>query len=176
MDTYTNLGPITDLCVVDLERQGQGQVVTTSGVGADGTLRIVRNGIGINEQATVEVPGIKGMWSLRRNTDDPFDEFLLVTFISETRLLVRACLLIRCCSYHPRCSGLSMVSIRCAPYRRFRCGVSVRRLESSVSAHSGQRALTALATASHQRVAQLAPPSTWKPAWSAAVCSQRAMD
>ena len=32
LDTYTNLGPIIDLCVVDLERQGQGQVVTCSGV------------------------------------------------------------------------------------------------------------------------------------------------
>jgi len=27
METFTNLGPIVDMCVVDLERQGQGQVV-----------------------------------------------------------------------------------------------------------------------------------------------------
>lgn len=33
VDTYTNLGPIVDLCVVDLEHQGQGLVVTCSGVG-----------------------------------------------------------------------------------------------------------------------------------------------
>lgn len=26
METFTNLGPILDMCVVDLERQGQGQV------------------------------------------------------------------------------------------------------------------------------------------------------
>ncbi|NWI08180.1 DDB1 protein, partial [Crypturellus soui] len=26
METFTNLGPIVDMCVVDLERQGQGQV------------------------------------------------------------------------------------------------------------------------------------------------------
>lgn len=26
LDTYPNLGPIVDMCVVDLERQGQGQV------------------------------------------------------------------------------------------------------------------------------------------------------
>lgn len=45
-----NLGPIVDFCVVDLERQGQGQVVTCSGAYKDGSLRIVRNGIGINEQ------------------------------------------------------------------------------------------------------------------------------
>ncbi len=39
--------------------QGQGQLVTCSGVMGDGSLRVVRNGIGINEQATVELPGIK---------------------------------------------------------------------------------------------------------------------
>lgn len=26
METFTNLGPVVDMCVVDLERQGQGQV------------------------------------------------------------------------------------------------------------------------------------------------------
>lgn len=29
METFTNLGPIVDMCVVDLERQGQGQVIAT---------------------------------------------------------------------------------------------------------------------------------------------------
>ncbi|KAK9268180.1 hypothetical protein L1049_010622 [Liquidambar formosana] len=87
LERYVNLGPIVDFCVVDLERQGQGQVVTCSGAYKDGSLRIVRNGIGINEQASVELQGIKGMWSLRSYTDDPFDTFLVVSFISETRIL-----------------------------------------------------------------------------------------
>ncbi|CAI0545440.1 unnamed protein product [Linum tenue] len=87
LERYVNLGPIVDFCVVDLERQGQGQVVTCSGAYKDGSLRIVRNGIGINEQASVELQGIKGMWSLRSSTDDPFDTFLVVSFISETRVL-----------------------------------------------------------------------------------------
>ncbi|XWS62379.1 hypothetical protein CRYUN_Cryun06bG0005900 [Craigia yunnanensis] len=87
LERYVNLGPIVDFCVVDLERQGQGQVVTCSGAYKDGSLRMVRNGIGINEQASVELQGIKGMWSLRSSTDDPFDTFLVVSFISETRVL-----------------------------------------------------------------------------------------
>ncbi|KAF8391008.1 hypothetical protein HHK36_023308 [Tetracentron sinense] len=87
LERYVNLGPIVDFCVVDLERQGQGQVVTCSGAYKDGSLRIVRNGIGINEQASVELQGIKGMWSLRSSTDDPYDTFLVVSFISETRIL-----------------------------------------------------------------------------------------
>lgn len=87
LESFVNLGPIVDLCVVDLERQGQGQVVTCSGAFKDGSLRIVRNGIGINEQASAELQGIKGMWSLRAASMDTFDTFLVVSFISETRIL-----------------------------------------------------------------------------------------
>ncbi|KAG0461871.1 hypothetical protein HPP92_020347 [Vanilla planifolia] len=87
LEKYVNLGPIVDFCVVDLERQGQGQVVTCSGAYKDGSLRIVRNGIGINEQASVELQGIKGLWSLRSSTMDQNDTFLVVSFISETRIL-----------------------------------------------------------------------------------------
>lgn len=56
LERYVNLGPIVDFCVVDLERQGQGQVVTCSGAYKDGSLRIVRNGIGINEQVLLSGP------------------------------------------------------------------------------------------------------------------------
>uniref|UniRef100_A0A1J3EVB7 DNA damage-binding protein 1a n=1 Tax=Noccaea caerulescens TaxID=107243 RepID=A0A1J3EVB7_NOCCA len=87
LERYINLGPIVDFCVVDLERQGQGQVVTCSGAFKDGSLRVVRNGIGINEQASVELQGIKGMWSLKSSIDEAFDTFLVVSFISETRIL-----------------------------------------------------------------------------------------
>ena len=87
LQSFPGLGPIQDFAVVDMERQGQGQVVTCSGVLKDGSLRVVRNGVGINEQATVELPGLKGTWSLRAGTAEAFDTFLVVTFISETRVL-----------------------------------------------------------------------------------------
>ena len=89
--SYENLGPIVDFVVVDLERQGQGQVVTCSGAHKDGSLRVVRNGIGIHEQARVELPGIKGMWSLRNAAAGAAAadgaRFLVLSFISETRVL-----------------------------------------------------------------------------------------
>ncbi|KAK4488130.1 hypothetical protein RD792_003872 [Penstemon davidsonii] len=53
----------------------------------DGSLRIIRNGIGIHEQASVEFQGIRRMWSLRSATDDPCDTFLVISFCSETRIL-----------------------------------------------------------------------------------------
>lgn len=88
MDTYTNLGPILDMCVVDLERQGQGQIITCSGSFKDGTLRIIRNGIGIQEQACIDLPGIKGMWALQVGIDDSrFDNTLVLSFVGHTRIL-----------------------------------------------------------------------------------------
>ena len=62
LERYVNLGPIVDFCVVDLERQGQGQVVTCSGAYKDGSLRVVRNGIGINEQ--VSSPSSTSVWNI----------------------------------------------------------------------------------------------------------------
>ena len=87
VDEYLNLGPIVDFCVVDLERQGQGQVVTCSGAYKNGTLRIVRNGIGINKAASIQVPGIKQMWSLRPSFRSSNDEYIVLSFIGETRLM-----------------------------------------------------------------------------------------
>lgn len=87
IDTFANLGPVLDFCVVDLERQGQGQVVTCSGTGKDGSLRIIRNGIGLNEQATIELSGVKGIWSLRPSSTAQYDKFLVVSFVNETRFL-----------------------------------------------------------------------------------------
>jgi DNA damage-binding protein 1 len=87
LESFTNLGPIVDFEVVDLDRHGQGQVVTCSGVHKDGSLRVVRNGIGIHEQATVELPGVKGCWSLRTGDAAMSDTYLVVSFIGETRIL-----------------------------------------------------------------------------------------
>lgn len=90
LQTFPHLGPIVDFCIVKgmgYLRQGQGQVVTCSGVGKDGSLRVIRNGIGISEQASVELPGIKDMYSLRRRFGDRYHSYLLQSFTSETRVL-----------------------------------------------------------------------------------------
>ena len=39
VESFTNLGPIMDMVVVDLEKQGQGQLVTCSGSLKEGSLR-----------------------------------------------------------------------------------------------------------------------------------------
>ncbi|XP_073430013.1 DNA damage-binding protein 1 isoform X1 [Dendrobates tinctorius] len=87
METFTNLGPIVDMCVVDLERQGQGQLVTCSGAFKEGSLRIIRNGIGIHEHASIDLPGIKGLWPLRVAASRQTDDTLVLSFVGQTRVL-----------------------------------------------------------------------------------------
>ncbi|XP_012942382.1 DNA damage-binding protein 1 isoform X2 [Aplysia californica] len=86
METFTNLGPILDMVVVDLERQGQGQLVTCSGAVKEGSLRIIRNGIGINEHASIDLPGIKGIWPLRVNSEK-YDNMMVMSFVGQSRVL-----------------------------------------------------------------------------------------
>ena len=38
--------------------------MTCSGAFKEGSLRVIRNGIGIHEHASIDLPGIKGLWCL----------------------------------------------------------------------------------------------------------------
>ncbi|XP_037946592.1 DNA damage-binding protein 1 isoform X2 [Teleopsis dalmanni] len=88
VENITNLAPILDLGVVDLDRQGQGQIITCSGTFKDGSLRIIRIGIGIQEHASIDLPGIKGMWSLKVGIDDSeYENTLVLAFVGHTRIL-----------------------------------------------------------------------------------------
>ena len=87
LESFANTGPIVDMCLMDLERQGQSQVVTCSGAYSDGSLRIIRSGIGVDEHANIEMPGIKGVWSLRASDKSLFDKFVVLSFLTETRVL-----------------------------------------------------------------------------------------
>lgn len=110
METFTSLAPIVDMCVVDLERQGQNQLITCSGTARPegclrpprasltrgsvcagafkmGSLRIIRNGIGIQEQASIDLPGIKGMWALTLQPGSAHHDTLVLSFVGQTRVL-----------------------------------------------------------------------------------------
>lgn len=88
MKSFPNLGPILDMCVVDLERQGQGQLVTCSGGLKEGSLRIIRNGIGIHEHASIDLDGIMGLWALKvGSVNTEFDDTLVLSFVGQSRVL-----------------------------------------------------------------------------------------
>ena len=83
LETYTNLSPIMDMLIVDIEKQGKGQLITCSGAYRNGSLRIIRNGIGIHESANVEIPGLKAFWPLKINSE--FDNYLILSFYDYTK-------------------------------------------------------------------------------------------
>uniref|UniRef100_A0A914HG40 DNA damage-binding protein 1 n=1 Tax=Globodera rostochiensis TaxID=31243 RepID=A0A914HG40_GLORO len=85
ISTFSNLGPIRDLILMDVD--GQTQIVCASGAFKEGSLRIIRSGIGIDEKATVELAGIKGLFPLRIG-DEEFDNYLVVSFADVTHLLL----------------------------------------------------------------------------------------
>lgn len=98
LETFSNIGPIVDMAVLDVDRGGAaGALVTASGVGKDGSLRLVRNGIGVAEQASAwDLPGVTRVWGLRGPSSDSSssssaasneDTLLLLSFVGETRLL-----------------------------------------------------------------------------------------
>lgn len=63
------------------------QVITCSGVGSQGSLRTVRNGIGMIEHSAIDMPGIRGMWALRASFQDQHDTYLVLSFVKDTRVL-----------------------------------------------------------------------------------------
>ncbi|KAF9971393.1 DNA damage-binding protein 1a [Actinomortierella ambigua] len=87
VETFTNIGPVLDFDVVDLEGQGQGQIVSCSGAFKDGALRIVRNGVGLNDKAILELPGIKNVWSLRSSLQSEYENTLVLGFLNSTRIV-----------------------------------------------------------------------------------------
>ncbi len=89
VDSITNLAPIIDFCLVDFEKRGQSHVVACSGAHKNGSLRIIRNGIGIEEIGELgELSGITGLFSLRQVYDSKFDSMLAISFVAETRFQI----------------------------------------------------------------------------------------
>ncbi|KAJ3268655.1 DNA damage-binding protein 1a, partial [Terramyces sp. JEL0728] len=74
---YPNLGPISDFVLTDLDEQSQ--LITCSGYLHSGSLRVIRNGIGIEELSSIDLQ-VLNLFSLKGN-------YLVASFICETRIL-----------------------------------------------------------------------------------------
>ncbi|KAK9711909.1 DNA damage-binding protein 1a [Basidiobolus ranarum] len=88
IQNFANLAPIADFCIVDVDSRERNNMISCSGAFKDGSLRVIRNGVGVKEQAKLEMSGIKGTWSLRNSYDTEFEDILVISFIGETRILV----------------------------------------------------------------------------------------
>lgn len=108
-EEYPNIGSILDFAVLDVHKHGQSQIATCSGAfqacamerlrsanlllslipglfQQDGSIRIIRNGVGLEERATIEMPGVQNMWSLRSSGGERQD-ILALAFVSQTAFL-----------------------------------------------------------------------------------------
>jgi DNA damage-binding protein 1 len=85
LENFANVGPVLDMCVVDTEKQGQSQIVTCSGSFKDGSLRVVRNGIGLTELATVDLKGVRGVWCVQ--AADTERRVMALSFVGQTSFL-----------------------------------------------------------------------------------------
>ncbi|EPB68014.1 CPSF A subunit region [Ancylostoma ceylanicum] len=83
LQTFTNLAPIRDIAVMECD--GQNQIITCSGAFKEGSLRIIRNGIGIDEAASVDIPGVKGIFTLKIGSK--LDNYIIISLSSETHIL-----------------------------------------------------------------------------------------
>ncbi|ORX90414.1 hypothetical protein K493DRAFT_409889 [Basidiobolus meristosporus CBS 931.73] len=88
VQSFPNLAPISDFCIVDVDSRERNNMISCSGAFKDGSLRVIRNGVGVKEQAKLEMSGIKGIWSLRSSFETEFEDTLVISFIGETRVLV----------------------------------------------------------------------------------------
>ncbi|KAL1748361.1 mono-functional DNA-alkylating methyl methanesulfonate N-term-domain-containing protein [Schizophyllum fasciatum] len=72
-ESHTNIAPIVDAALVDVDDSGQPQVVTCSGDKGAGRLHVVRSGADFEILASAENPGaahISGIWPLKNMYDD----------------------------------------------------------------------------------------------------------
>jgi hypothetical protein len=64
---------------VDFEKQGQAQIIACSGAYKHGSLKVIRNGIGIEDVGTLEgMQELSGIWALRSSFESMFLYFILV--------------------------------------------------------------------------------------------------
>ncbi|QSL66714.1 hypothetical protein MERGE_001098 [Pneumocystis wakefieldiae] len=86
LQSFSNISPISDFCFLNKEGRNK-SIVTCSGAYKDGSLRIIRYGIGMNKIAEISnINGVHGIWGLYLR--DKFDySILVISFVNETRIL-----------------------------------------------------------------------------------------
>ncbi|SPQ98347.1 DNA damage-binding protein 1 [Plasmodiophora brassicae] len=88
IEDIPQIGPITDMAIIKpQDRCGQSRLITCSGTFADGSLRTICNGIGVEAYSSLPVRGLVALFSVR-SADATY---LVQSFVSETRV-VRASL------------------------------------------------------------------------------------
>ncbi|KAH7355163.1 binding protein [Rhexocercosporidium sp. MPI-PUGE-AT-0058] len=99
LQTMDNVAPVLDFEVMDLGNRdgetqsneystGQARLVTGSGAFESGSLRSVRSGVGLKDLGILvdELEDIRGVFTLRSSAQSQFDDILVVSLPTETRV------------------------------------------------------------------------------------------
>ncbi|KAF9485871.1 hypothetical protein BDN70DRAFT_870784 [Pholiota conissans] len=87
LESYKNIAPIMDAISVDIDENGQNQIVTCSGGANTGSVNVVRNGADFKESAFVQgLTDVTQIWSIRAMHDDLINTHLLVSTVTESYL------------------------------------------------------------------------------------------
>ncbi|KAF9496184.1 hypothetical protein BDN71DRAFT_1415949 [Pleurotus eryngii] len=87
VDSWKNIAPILDAEVVDLDGNGQKQVVTCSGGKATGSLNVVRNGADFRELAAVTgLEYLVGVWPIKQQFENNAVSHLVTSTSTSTSL------------------------------------------------------------------------------------------
>lgn len=84
-----NIAPILDISLVDYHNEKQDQMFACCGIGREGSLRIIRNGISVEKLLSTPpiYQGVTGTWTMRMKHCDSYHSFLVISFVEETRVL-----------------------------------------------------------------------------------------
>ncbi|RKP19206.1 hypothetical protein ROZALSC1DRAFT_29167, partial [Rozella allomycis CSF55] len=98
IENFTNISPMTDFVLEQIDQQ-QSQLICCSGGYEEGSIRRIRNGVGIEELATLELEGIESVFPINKTAngmelDDnttqsqkTVESLLLLSFANSTRIL-----------------------------------------------------------------------------------------
>uniref|UniRef100_A0A1I8A3N1 CPSF_A domain-containing protein n=1 Tax=Steinernema glaseri TaxID=37863 RepID=A0A1I8A3N1_9BILA len=85
VDSFPNLGPITDMQI--LHKDNEINLITCSGAFQDGSLRVVRNGIGVDKIVTIDIERVVGIFPLALGANSKLHTHLVLAHFHETRFL-----------------------------------------------------------------------------------------
>jgi hypothetical protein len=86
----SNDAPVLDFCADEPELPGRDALLVCSGMKSEGCIKRVRSGILVESSGSSGqqlFDGATGLWSVKAKRKDPFDSFLMVSFIQSTKLM-----------------------------------------------------------------------------------------
>ena len=85
VDSLESLAPVTGMYVADLANEDAAQIYTLCGRGGRSSLRILRHGLQVSEEASSDLPGSpNAVWTIKARQEEAHDRYIIVSFTNAT--------------------------------------------------------------------------------------------